>query len=87
MLELQDQRDAAEASRAQVEAQAEREGAQAKESHAPPSSQTHLMQQSSSENATRSLEQQPEQQRTYAFPLTWTSDRTEQEGRVKFLEE
>ena len=80
--ELQDQRDAAEASRAQVEAGAERKGAQAKESHAPPSSQTHLMQQSSSENAARPLEHQPEQQRTFAFHLTWTSDRMEQEERV-----
>ena len=39
------------------------------------------MQKSSSENAARSLEHQPEQQRTYSCPLTWTSDRTEQEGR------
>eukprot|EP00904_Undaria_pinnatifida_P012419 jgi/Undpi1/8307/HiC_scaffold_25.g10776.m1 len=52
---LQDQRDVPEASRAQVEARAERKGAQAKESHAPPSSQTPLMQQLSSENAARSL--------------------------------
>ena len=54
--ELQDQRDAGEASRAQVESRAERKGAQAKERDAPPSSQTHLVQQSSSENAARSLE-------------------------------
>ena len=78
--ELQDQQDAAEASRAQMEARAERKGAQAKESHAPPSSQTHLMQKSSSENTARSLEHQSEQQRTYS---TWTSDRTEQ-GRFNF---
>ena len=82
--ELQNQRDAAEASRAQTEAGAERKGAQAKESHAPPSSQTHLMQKLSSENAARSLEHQPEQQRTYSCTLTWTSDRTEQEGRFNF---
>ena len=68
--ELQDQRDAVEASRAQIKARAERKGAQAKESHAPPSSETHLMQQSSSENTARSLEHQPEQQRTYSCPLT-----------------
>ena len=37
--ELQNQRDAVEASRAQVLAQTEQQGAQAKESHAPPSSQ------------------------------------------------
>ena len=77
--ELQDQRDATEASRAQIEARAERKGVQAKESHAPPSSLTHLMRQSSSENAARSLEHQPEQQRTCPCPLTWASDRTEQE--------
>ena len=82
--ELQDQRDAAEASRAQTEARAERKGAQAKESHALPSSQTNLMQKSSSENAARSLEHQPEQQRTYSCPLAWTSDRTEQERRLNF---
>ena len=40
------------------------------------------MWQSSSENAARSLEHQPEQRRTYLCPLTWTSDRTEQEERV-----
>ena len=79
--ELQDQRDAAEASRAQIEARAEGKGAQAKESHAPQSSQAQLMQESSSENAARSLEHQPEQRRTYSCPLTWTSGRTEQEGR------
>ena len=55
-----------------------------KESHAPPSSHTHLMQKSSSENAARSLQHQPEQQRTYSRPLTWTSDRTEEEGRFNF---
>ena len=82
--ELQNQRDAAEASRAQIEARAERNGVQAKESHAPPSSQTHLMQKPSSENAAGSLEHQPEQQRTYSCSLTWTSDRTEQEGRFNF---
>ena len=79
--ELQDQRDAAEASRAQTKARAERKGAQAKESHAPPSGQTHLMPTSSRENAARSLEHLPKQQRTYSNPLTWTSDRTEQAGR------
>ena len=79
---LQDQRDAAEASRAQTEARAQRRGAQAKKSHAPPSSHTHLRQKSSSENGARSLEHQPEQRRTYSCPLTWTSDRTEQEGRL-----
>ena len=49
--ELQHQRDAAEARRAQTEEREERRGAQAKESHAPPSCQNHLMQKSSSENA------------------------------------
>ena len=55
-----------------------------KKGYAPPSSQIHSMQKSSSENAARSLEHQPEQQRTYSCPLTWTSDRTEQEGRFNF---
>ena len=42
------------------------------------------MQQSSRVNAASSLEHQPEQQKTYSFPLIWTSGRTEQEGRVNF---
>ena len=42
------------------------------------------MQKSSSESAARSLEHPPEQQRTYSCPLTWTSGRTEQEGRYNF---
>ena len=67
--ELQDQRDAAEASRAQIKARAERKGPQAEESHVPLSSKTHLMQQSSSETAAWSVENQPEQQRTYSCPL------------------
>ena len=82
--ELQDQRDATGASRAQTEARAERKRAQAKESHSPPFSQTHLMQKSSSKNAARSLQHQPEQQTTYSCPSTWTPDRTEQEGRFNF---
>eukprot|EP00904_Undaria_pinnatifida_P013995 jgi/Undpi1/9726/HiC_scaffold_27.g12182.m1 len=77
--ELRGQRDAAEAGRARIEARAERKAARAKESHAAPSSQTHLMQQSSSENAARSLDPSlNSRERTYLCPLTWTPDRAEQ---------
>ena len=42
------------------------------------------MQKSSSENGARSLEHQPEQQRTYLCPLTLISGRTQREGRYIF---